>query len=172
MLNIKVNTWKWDPAETILFSPELITRCTGQVSATVYCKHTNWSLLQEGLGIETGSVRHQQLCHMHLKQQQQQQWKQFVLMVPETFVCAWGSYLFPVVFSLPDPSTLQHEEAAIHLNLWGPHEPPPPAAALQPARSHLLLRCVAATTEKGIDCFPPVLRIYCLHAKKIMWNSY
>lgn len=153
MLNIKVNTWKWDPAETILFSPELITRCTGQVSATVYCKHTNWSLLQEGLGIETGSVRHQQLCHMHLKQQQQ--WKQFVLMVPETFVCAWGSYLFPVVFSLPDPSTLQHEEAAIHLNLWGPHEPSPPAVALQPARSHLLLRCVAATTEKGIEIVFP-----------------
>lgn len=139
-----------------------------QVSATVYCKHTNWSLLQKGLGIETGSVRHQQLRHMHLKQQQQQQWKQIVLMVPETFVCAWASYLFPVVFSLPDPSTLQHEEAAIHLNLWGPHEPPPPAAALQPARSHLLLWCVAATIEKGIEMFfPPVLRIYCL-----VWISH
>ena len=77
-------------------------------------------------------MRNQQLCHMHLKQQQQQ----ITLMESKIFVCV---NLFPVVFTLPDPSTLQHEEAAIHLNLSGPCELPPPAAALQPARSHLLL---------------------------------
>lgn len=87
-------------------------------------------------------MRDQQLCHMHLKQQQQQ----ITLMVSET-LCVLICFLLPVMFTLPDPSTLQHEEAAIHLNLSDPCELPPPAAALQPARSHLLLRCGAARAE-------------------------
>lgn len=40
------------------------------------CKYTDRGLLKEGFGIEIGSVRHQQFCHMHLKQQKQQRQQQ------------------------------------------------------------------------------------------------
>lgn len=64
-------------------------------------------------------------------------------------MCELICFLLPVMFTLPDPSMQQHEEVAIHLNLSGPCERPPQAAALQPARSHLLLQCGAARTEGG-----------------------
>lgn len=62
--------------------------------------------------------------------------------------CARSSFMFPVAVTLPDPSTPQREEAAIHPSLWGPCALPPPAAALQPARSRLLLQCAAGRKEK------------------------
>lgn len=59
-------------------------------------------------------------------------------------------FMLLAVFALPDPSTLPHEEAAIHQSPSGPLEPPPPAAAaLQPERSRLLLQCGAAKTDYG-----------------------
>lgn len=105
------------------------------------CKYTDGGLLQEGLGVEAGSVRHQQLCDMHLKKQQQQ----------PLFSKRTCAYLVPAscLFTSPDPSTLQHEAAAIRLNLSGPCGPHPPAAARQPGCSRLLQRCGAErVTEK------------------------
>lgn len=87
-------------------------------------------------------MRHQQLCHMHLKQQQ------VIFYFFIFFRLCMCAYPLPAAATLPDPSTLQHEAAAIHLSLSGPCELPPPAAALQPARSHLLLRCGAARAEE------------------------
>lgn len=99
------------------------------------CKYTDGGLLQEGLGVEAGSVRHQQLCDVHLKKQQQQ----------ASFSKRTCTHLVPAscLFTSPDPSTLRREAAAIRLNLSGPCGPHPPAAARQPGRSHLLRRCGA-----------------------------
>lgn len=68
-------------------------------------------------------------------------------MLQKPFACVHIRFLLPDKFTSPDPSTLQHEAAAIHLNLSGPCEPPPRAAALQPGHTRWLLRCGAAGTN-------------------------
>lgn len=69
--------------------------------------------------------------------------------------CVWTliCFSFPVVFTSPDPSMPQRGEAAIHLNLSGPCELLLPAAAQQPARSHLLLQCGAAKGRGDFNSF-------------------
>lgn len=68
-------------------------------------------------------------------------------MLQKPFACVHIRFLLPYKFTSPDPSTLQREAAAIHLNLSGPCEPPPPAAALQPGHIRWLRRCGAAGTN-------------------------
>lgn len=77
------------------------------------------------------------------------QWRNALIVLEALCACALICFLLPVVFTLPDPSTLQHEEAATHLNLSGPCELPLQEEALQPARSRSLPRCGAAGAEEA-----------------------
>lgn len=106
-------------------------------------KHTNRGLFQEGLCIQTGSVRHQQLCHMYLKPQRQQQNDKNVL---RTLIC----FLLPVSIAVPDPSRPQRGAPAIRPNLSGPCELRPPAAAPWPERSRWLPQCGAERIKTKI----------------------
>lgn len=126
----EATSWKGDPAEPWLGY-----------------KRTDWGLFQEGLGIQAGSMRHQQLSHMHLKQQRQQQQND------KNVFTSFISFLLPVSASVPDPSTPRRAAPAIRQNLAGPCELRSPAAARWPGRSRWLLQCGAETTKKTAITF-------------------